>query len=146
MFCNGGSKWWHFEQGDYTNADGDTISQDNRTIDGINVPGLDNEIMTAWGTDKQPVISTVTIANLEDLGYQVNYDEADVSHMDNLDVNKEEKEKEIIQIINDPEPYQQSQQSHQQSINFIPMGIISFMIIFIIMLYYLLFSSRLLYG
>lgn len=83
-----GTKLWHWEQGIYRDSDNNIISEDNRMIDNVKTPGLDNEIMVGWGTDKAPYISVITIANLEDLGYQVNYNEADLLSSDNIQIDK----------------------------------------------------------
>lgn len=75
-----GTKINHWEKGFYKDDNGIIVSKDDRVIDGIYVPGLINEIMVGWtDPDKPPIISTVTIANLEDLGYVVNYGEAEVN-------------------------------------------------------------------
>lgn len=95
---NGGSRWYHWEQGSYIDNINDVVSQDNRMIDGVRAPGLDNEVMTAWETDKQPLLSTITIANLEDLGYKVNYNEADIDKIEDLDIIKKENEKILVEI------------------------------------------------
>ena len=56
------------------------ISADNRYINGILHPGLDTELMTGW-LDSSPVstpLSRITLGFLEDMGYTVNYNLADV--------------------------------------------------------------------
>jgi len=56
------------------------ISSDNRYINGIFHPGLDTELMTGW-LDGSPVstpLSRITLGFLEDMGYTVNYNLADV--------------------------------------------------------------------
>jgi hypothetical protein len=56
------------------------VSSDNRYINGILHPGLDTELMTGW-LDGSPVstpLSRITLGFLEDMGYTVNYNLADV--------------------------------------------------------------------
>jgi hypothetical protein len=56
------------------------LSVDNRYINGIFHPGLDTELMTGW-LDGSPVstpLSKITLGFLEDMGYTVNYNLADV--------------------------------------------------------------------
>ena len=56
------------------------VSEDNRYINGILHPGLDMELMTGW-LDSSPVptqLSRVTLGFLEDMGYNVNYNLADI--------------------------------------------------------------------
>ncbi|ARF09936.1 hypothetical protein Indivirus_6_2 [Indivirus ILV1] len=116
---NGGSRLYHWEQGNYIASD--IISKDSRFVNNIHTPGLDNEIMTAWGTNKQPLISTISIANLEDLGYKVNYNEADISKIKDLDsIPKQITHNEI-------EP---------MTVNTVQL--VSIMIIFIILAFYLI--------
>ena len=56
------------------------ISADNRYINGIFHPGLDTELMTGWldGTPVSTPLSRITLGFLEDMGYTVNYNLADV--------------------------------------------------------------------
>jgi hypothetical protein len=59
------------------------LSGDNRYINGIFHPGLDTELMTGW-LDSSPVstpLSRITLGFLEDIGYTVNYNIADVYTM-----------------------------------------------------------------
>jgi len=59
------------------------VSADNRYINGIFHPGLDTELMSGW-LDSSPVstpLSRVTLGFLEDMGYIVNYNLADVYRM-----------------------------------------------------------------
>jgi len=132
---NGGSKLWHWEQGDYTDMNDVVISKDSRMIDGIKVPGLDNEIMTAWGTYKQPLISTVTIANLEDLGYTVNYDEADIDKFIGLNVHNVHKEvkDDTNDIVNDVNTVKEEMVTDT---NYMRVFIIGFIIIICMLIYY----------
>jgi len=56
------------------------VSANNRYINGILHPGLDTELMTGW-LDSSPVstpLSRITLGFLEDMGYIVNYNLADV--------------------------------------------------------------------
>ena len=65
----------HPEEGDEG-----AISTDNRYINGILHPGLDTELMTGW-LDSYPAttpLSRITLGFLEDMGYTVNYNLADV--------------------------------------------------------------------
>ena len=65
----------HPEEGDEG-----AISTDNRYINGILHPGLDTELMTGW-LDSSPTttpLSRITLGFLEDMGYTVNYNLADV--------------------------------------------------------------------
>lgn len=50
-----------------------------RTIGGVNAPGLDNEVMTGSveGAGTPMPLSTISIGFLDDLGYEVDYGEAD---------------------------------------------------------------------
>jgi len=77
----GGSRLWHWEMGYYKDDDGVLVSKAGRTINGIPSPGLYFDIGVAWGIDVAPALTPVTIANLEDLGYLVNYAEADVNSL-----------------------------------------------------------------
>jgi len=59
------------------------VSANNRYINGIFHPGLDTELMSGW-LDSSPVstpLSRVTLGFLEDMGYIVNYNLADVYRM-----------------------------------------------------------------
>ena len=59
------------------------VSADNRYINGIFHPGLDTELMSGW-LDGSPVstpLSRITLGFLEDIGYTVNYNLADVYTM-----------------------------------------------------------------
>ena len=59
------------------------LSTDNRYINGIFHPGLDTELMTGW-LDSSPIstpLSRITLGFLEDIGYTVNYNLADVYTM-----------------------------------------------------------------
>lgn len=65
------------------------LSVDNRYINGIFHPGLDTELMTGW-LDGSPVstpLSRITLGFLEDMGYTVNYNLADVYTMSWLETN-----------------------------------------------------------
>jgi cytoskeletal protein CcmA (bactofilin family) len=56
------------------------VSSDNRYINGIFHPGLGTELMTGW-LDEAPAsapLSKITLGFLEDMGYTVNYNLADV--------------------------------------------------------------------
>lgn len=58
------------------------VSSNPRTIDGIDYPGLDKELMTGWldMTDTEsfiPALSRITIGFLEDIGFNVDYNKAD---------------------------------------------------------------------
>jgi predicted acyltransferase (DUF342 family) len=56
------------------------VSANNRYINGIFYPGLDTELMSGW-LDSSPVstpLSRITLGFLEDMGYIVNYNLADV--------------------------------------------------------------------
>jgi hypothetical protein len=57
-----------------------TISANNRYINGILHPGLNTELMTGWldSSSSRVSLSRVTLGFLEDLGYIVNYNIADV--------------------------------------------------------------------
>lgn len=70
-----GTAGGHPEEGDEYG-----VSTNSRYINGIFHPGLDKELMTGW-LDSTPIstpLSRITIGFLEDLGYQVNYNLADV--------------------------------------------------------------------
>jgi hypothetical protein len=57
-----------------------TVSANNRYINGIFYPGLNAELMTGW-LDNSPtpiLLSRITLGFLEDIGYKVNYNLADV--------------------------------------------------------------------
>jgi len=59
------------------------VSADNRYINGILHPGLDTELMTGW-LDGAPVstpLSRITLGFLQDMGYTVNYNLADIYNM-----------------------------------------------------------------
>lgn len=65
----------HSEEGKHEN-----YSFNNRNFYGVHSPGLDNELMTGWiekENIKQP-LSTISVGFLDDLGYSVNYDKADI--------------------------------------------------------------------
>lgn len=66
----------HPEEGNEPGA-----SKDNRYFNGILHPGLDRELMTGWSEKGENStnlpLSRVTIGMIEDLGYDVDYDEAD---------------------------------------------------------------------
>lgn len=70
----GGTAGGHPEEGDV-----ESISTNNRTINGILYPGLGDELMTGW--DESPgtnmPLSAITFGFLEDLGYSVNYSNAE---------------------------------------------------------------------
>ena len=73
----GGTQYFHPEEG----KEG-SVSANNRVIDGISYPGLDKELMTGWLDDDDshtfiPALSKITVGFLEDIGYSVNYDNAD---------------------------------------------------------------------
>ena len=75
-----GTRLWHWEQGYYKTADGNVLSHGGQTINGHRPPFLQNEIMVGWDMPGiPPLLSTITIANLEDLGYEVDYSQADVA-------------------------------------------------------------------
>ena len=79
-----GTAGGHPEEGDEHG-----VSTNTRYIDGILHPGLDTELMTGW-LDSTPIstpLSRITIGFLEDLGYQVNYNLADVYIMSWLATN-----------------------------------------------------------
>ncbi len=137
---NGGSRWYHWEQGDYIDNINDIESKDNRMVDGVHTPGLDNEVMTAWGTNKQPLLSSVTIANLEDLGYVVNYNEADINKIEDLDIGKKENGKILVEIK--PEIVEPLQVEHMDALQ---LRMICFIIIciFLVMQLSVLFSKLL---
>ena len=65
----------HPEEGDLVSSNLE-ISKNDRYLNGIFHPGLDNELMTGWLNNK-PSMSRITIGFLEDLGYTVNYEQAD---------------------------------------------------------------------
>jgi hypothetical protein len=65
----------HPEEGDLF-INNSWVSTDNRSIDGIIYPGLVNELMTGWLSNVAPM-SRVSIGFLEDIGYGVNYNNAD---------------------------------------------------------------------
>jgi hypothetical protein len=67
----GGTAYGHSEEGDHRH-----ISANNRYYNGVLHPGLGSELMTGW-SDGGNELSRITIGFLEDLGYNVNYDEAD---------------------------------------------------------------------
>lgn len=57
-----------------------SVSSDDRYINGIFHPGLDTELMTGW-LDSSPTnapLSRITIAFLEDMGYNVDYSYANI--------------------------------------------------------------------
>ena len=56
-----------------------TITTNDRFVNGKLHPGLDQELMTGWAEsfDFDMPLSKITISLLEDLGYSVNYDQAD---------------------------------------------------------------------
>ena len=67
-----GTKGGHTEEGDMNHKD--------RYYHGIKHEGLDNELMTGY-SENSPIpepLSTITIGMLHDLGYNVNYDKADI--------------------------------------------------------------------
>jgi len=78
----------HPEQG-HLITDGIDISRDNRYVNGIHHPGLQNEIMTGWLNDPSP-ISMITLGLLEDIGYGVDYSKADYYNPLNLDIKFDE--------------------------------------------------------
>jgi hypothetical protein len=57
-----------------------TVSANNRTINGIFHPGLKTELMTGWLDSGSATVSLsrITLGFLEDIGYIVNYNLADV--------------------------------------------------------------------
>ena len=69
----------HFEEGVETNEEGQYIVKHNRYINGKLYPGLDQELMTGFSENFKfdMPLSRMTIGLLEDLGYSVNYSEAD---------------------------------------------------------------------
>jgi hypothetical protein len=55
------------------------ISVNDRYINGVFHPGLDHELMTGWAeSDVVMPLSRITIGFLEDIGYNVDYSEADL--------------------------------------------------------------------
>lgn len=72
-----GTILYHWEQGLYNDGNS-VISRNDRVVDNISAPGLNNELMVGWGIDNvAPALSKITIGNLEDLGYTVDYSQAD---------------------------------------------------------------------
>lgn len=68
-----GTQNYHPEEGDVLH-----YSQNNRMINGIYHPGLEHELMTGWAEDNYiSPLSRVTVGFLEDIGYQVNYNNVD---------------------------------------------------------------------
>ena len=64
----------HLEEGSLF----DNTSRNNRYIENIFHPSLDQELMTGWAEkDVDDQLSRITIGLIEDLGYEVNYAEAD---------------------------------------------------------------------
>ena len=58
------------------------VSSNNIYINGVLYPGLDKELMTGWLDDEDshtfiPSLSRITLGFLEDIGFDVNYDNAD---------------------------------------------------------------------
>ena len=65
----------HPEEGKHEN-----YSFNDRSFYGVHSPGLDNELMTGWIENEkvyQP-LSTISVGFLDDLGYSVNYNNADI--------------------------------------------------------------------
>ena len=65
----------HSEEGNHHD-----YSFNNRNFYGVHSPGLDNELMTGW-IEKENVrqpLSTISVAFLDDLGYSVNYNNAEI--------------------------------------------------------------------
>lgn len=85
-----GTRLWHWDQGIYKNDDDNTIrDQPLRFINKHNFPALGHEVMVGWDIlALPPVITTMTIANLEDLGYQVDYSQAEISTHQELQSSK----------------------------------------------------------
>ena len=70
----------HLEEGEEQR-----VSSNNRYLNGVLYPGLDHELMTGWSDSiNYPLpMSRITLGCLEDLGYQVNYSEAEYYDINN---------------------------------------------------------------
>ena len=74
-----GTQHVHPEEGDASH-----LSNDNRTINGVYHPGLEHELMTGWSESSYIMpMSRITLAFLEDIGYQVDYSNADYYNPNN---------------------------------------------------------------
>ena len=91
-----GTKDGHPEEG-YLITDGIEVSRDNRYVNGIYHPGLQNEIMTGWLSKPSP-ISMITLGFLEDIGYGVDYSKVDDYNPFNLDIKFEKYNQKLWQL------------------------------------------------
>ena len=70
----------HAEEGHVDYGYGD-ISSNDRYINGIWHPGLENELMTGWSEDDANMpMSKITLALLEDIGYTIDYSKIETYH------------------------------------------------------------------
>jgi len=81
---------YHIEEGSKFSF-GKEITKNNRYVNGILHHGLQNELMTGWA-DNDAVLSRITVGLLEDIGYGVDYSQADYFNPLNLELEVLEKE------------------------------------------------------
>jgi hypothetical protein len=68
----------HAEEGHVDYGYGD-ISSNDRYINNIWHPGLENELMTGWSEDDASMpMSKITLGLLEDIGFSINYDKVEM--------------------------------------------------------------------